>query len=493
MTIRSEVIPADRDPATGTDPAGCGEATVDEAVVTPSGAMELLSQAEVQRLHEIGHGEVYELFRRCALAVLNCDDRSDSAEEVYRRFPDFNIEIQRRTRGLRLRVTNAPAGAFVDGVMLNGVRDHLFAVLRDIVFVSSEMYRPLDNAVADYESIRIREQRPDEPGVIKNLVFDVLRNAGTMQPRQSPRLVVCWGGHAISREEYDYSKQVGYQLGLRGLDICTGCGPGAMKGPMKGATIGHAKQRIVGGRYIGISEPGIIAAESPNPIVNQLVVLPDIEKRLEAFVRLGHGIIVFPGGVGTLEEILFLLGTLMDEANRDIHVPLIFTEPKHSEGYFRRVEEFLVNALGESVRNYYEIIEDDAEAVAVAMKKGTGRVRRQRLRSRDAFYYNWLLTIPDAMKRPFDVSHESMAALQLDSSLPPGELAIQLRQAFSGIVAGNVKDRGVRLVREKGPFSLHGDPAIMQAMDALLESFVARGRMKLAADEYHPCYTISSS
>jgi hypothetical protein len=97
------------------------------------------------------------------------------------------------------------------------------------------------------------------------------------------------------------------------------------------------------------------------------------------------------------------------------------------------------------------------------------------------------------MKRPFEVDHESMAALKLDSSLPPGELAVNLRQAFSGIVAGNVKDKGVRLVREKGPFSLHGDPAIMQAMDGLLESFVARGRMKLAAHEYYPCYTISSS
>ncbi len=60
-----------------------------------------------------------------------------------------------------------------------------------------------------------------------------------------------------------------------------------MKGPMKGAAIGHAKQQIVRRRYIGITEPGIIAAEAPNPIVNALVILPDIEKRLEAFVRVG--------------------------------------------------------------------------------------------------------------------------------------------------------------------------------------------------------------
>ena len=37
---------------------------------------------------------------------------------------------------------------------------------------------------------------------------------------------------------------------------------------MKGATIAHAKQRRRRTRYIGITEPGIIAAESPKPIVN---------------------------------------------------------------------------------------------------------------------------------------------------------------------------------------------------------------------------------
>ena len=97
---------------------------------------------------------------------------------------------------------------------------------------------------------------------------------------------------------------------------------------MKGATIGHAKQRIRNGRYIGITEPGIIAAESPNPIVNSLVIMPDMEKRLEAFVRVGHGIVVFPGGVGTAEEILYLLGVLLHPDNAELPMPMIMTGPK---------------------------------------------------------------------------------------------------------------------------------------------------------------------
>jgi pyrimidine/purine-5'-nucleotide nucleosidase len=474
----------------------CKVLTMD-ASVSPSGSMELLSQKEVERLRKIGHGDIYELFRRCALAVLNCDDTSDSAEEVYKRYPDFSIEIVQRTRGIKLELKNAPACAFVDGVIMSGIREHLFAVLRDIVFVSSELYRPAESPEpsADqnggrFEAIRFPEHHPDSPAAISNLVFSVLRNADLLQPRVVPNLVVCWGGHAIGREEYDYSKAVGYQLGLRGLDICTGCGPGAMKGPMKGATIGHAKQRIRGGRYIGVSEPGIIAAESPNPIVNHLVVLPDIEKRLEAFVRMGHGIIVFPGGVGTLEEILFLLGTLMDEKNQDVYLPLIFTEPESSKGYFRMVDEFLVATLGEKVREYYIVIEHDPVRVARTMKDGVSRVGRSRRKSRDAYYYNWLLHIPEPMKHPFLVNHQSMSDIRLTSDLPAAELAVNLRRVFSGIVAGNVKDNGVRLVREHGPFVLSGEAAIMSAVDKLLRAFVEGGRMKLLRADYNPCYTI---
>ncbi len=65
-----------------------------------------------------------------------------------------------------------------------------------------------------------------------------------------------------------------------------------------------------------MTEPLIIAAEPPNPLVNELIIMPDIEKRLEAFVRIAHGIIIFPGGVGTAEELLNLLAILMNPARK---------------------------------------------------------------------------------------------------------------------------------------------------------------------------------
>ncbi len=49
---------------------------------------------------------------------------------------------------------------------------------------------------------------------------------------------------------------------------------------MKGAAVGHAQQRYKEGRFIGMTEPSIIAAEPPNPLVNELIIMPDIENVL---------------------------------------------------------------------------------------------------------------------------------------------------------------------------------------------------------------------
>jgi hypothetical protein len=83
-----------------------------------------------------------------------------------------------------------------------------------------------------------------------------------------------------------------------------------------------------------------------------------------------------------------------------------------------------------------------------------------------------------------------MAGLNLHRNQPPHRLAADLRRAFSGIVAGNVKEDGMRAIEQSGPFEIHGDRTIMQALDALLASFVAQQRMKLPGSRYVPCYRV---
>ena len=444
----------------------------------PVGSLEVLSKLEADQLRCSSEGGLYNLLRRCMLAVLKSGSNEDDAAAMLERYRDFSVGFIQPDRGLKLALIGAPQRAFVDGKMIRGIRELLFAVLRDIVYTRNEI---VDSGRFDLES----------SGGITDAVFHIVRNAGLLEIPAEVDLVVCWGGHAISRDEYDYTKLVGYELGLRGLNVCTGCGPGAMKGPMKGATIGHAKQRIRNGRYVGITEPGIIAAESPNPIVNSLVIMPDMEKRLEAFVRVGHGIVVFPGGVGTAEEILYLLGVLLHPDNRDQPMPMVMTGPASAESYFRKIDEFVGATLGPEAQQRYSIIIDDPSEVARKVHSSLSDVRDFRTEHGDAYYFNWRLAIDTEFQKPFKATHDSMSALEIHEDVPRHILAANLRRAFSGIVSGNVREDTAMLIGQRGPFEINGSASIMQLMDDLLAAFVEQKRMKISGGDYSPCYRVS--
>jgi len=448
------------------------------ARITPEHSLNVLSQWEASRLAQASDTKLYENFRRCALAVLNTGEKTDNTSEILEAYKDFSIQVIAQERGIKLEIHNAPASAFVDGEMIKGIKEHLFAVLRDLIYIDNELK---ENRNIDFST----------SSGITNGVFHIVRNAGVLKHNSDSNLIVCWGGHSIGEEEYQYTKKVGYELGLRGMDICTGCGPGAMKGPMKGATIAHSKQRRAG-RYLGITEPGIIAAESPNPIVNQLVIMPDIEKRLEAFVRTGHGIVVFPGGAGTAEEILYILGILLNPHNARVPLPLVFTGPRSAEAYFKQINEFIGATVGPHAQSLYKIIVDDPAAVAVYMKQKMADVQAFRRAAQDAYYFNWVLEVGGDFQKPFKPTHDNMRLLELHRQQAPHELAASLRKAFSGIVDGNVKEHGIRAVAEKGPYEIHGEKDVIEPLDALLRSFVAQKRMKIPTQEYIPCYRIVS-
>lgn len=448
--------------------------------ISPLGSMDLLSQLEVDMLKRTASSDLYRLFRNCSLAVLNSGSQTDSSKQLLSRYKTFDIHVLRRERGVKLELINPPEDAFVDGQIIRALQANLFAVLRDILFVHGQLVH----------NSRFQHINQANPIHITNLVFSILRNARTLHLDEDPNLIVCWGGHSISENEYLYARKVGSQLGLRELNICTGCGPGAMEAPMKGAAVGHAQQRYHSGRFIGLTEPSIIAAEPPNPLVNELVIMPDIEKRLEAFVRVAHGIIIFPGGAGTAEELLYLLGILMNPENSEQVLPLILTGPKESADYFRVLDEFIVNTLGDDARRHYIIIIDDPAEAARQMKKTMPLVKENRRNSGDAYSFNWSIRIAPELQLPFEPSHENMANLNLSLEQPAEKLAAALRQAFSGIVAGNVKEAGIQAIEQFGPYKLRGEPQIMKQMDCLLQGFVAQHRMKLPGTTYVPCYEI---
>ena len=149
-----------------------------DASVGPRGSLEMLSQSEIEVLLNQGQGGIHALFRKCALAVLNSGSDNDNAKELFERYSEFDVNVVRHPWGIRLQIKNAPAGAFVDGQMIRGIKEHLFAVLRDVVFIVHEVH----------SGSRFDLKNSTD---ITNAVFHVLRNARLLDRRIKPNLVVC--------------------------------------------------------------------------------------------------------------------------------------------------------------------------------------------------------------------------------------------------------------------------------------------------------------
>lgn len=181
---------------------------VQDARIYPRGGLDVLSRAEVARLRDASAGGMHELLRRCALAVLTSGSASDDPRAARDLYPDFDIQVAQQDRGVRIDLVNAPAMAFVDGEIIRGVAELLFAVVRDLAYMAIEMGPAYAAELESSEGIT-------------NAVFGLLRNARILNPGD-PNLVVCWGGHSISRDEYLYTKQVGYEQ-----DLLIGAGPAA--------------------------------------------------------------------------------------------------------------------------------------------------------------------------------------------------------------------------------------------------------------------------
>ena len=442
--------------------------------------LETLSPLEVRALARTAADErIHALMRRCALAVLNSAAEIDDVTVLLDTYNDFDLKVTSNAGGISVELFNVPRLAFVSyevrdekgrpGLshkLIEGLRQHIFAVIRDLVFIQNEV------------TLSNRHDLTKSQG-ITDAVFVILRNAGIFSKTGKHKVVTLWGGHAIGQDEYQFSLRLGNSLGLRFMDVITGCGPGAMRGPMEGAAIGHAMQRVSDGRYIGVTEPGIIASEAPNSIVDPLVIMPDIEKRLEAFVRLGQGIIIFPGGVGTMEEICYALGLLTHPENRGMPFPLILTGPDAAKKYWQTVHAFLVNMFGKGICKYYKVLVGDPERAARELNQGLLTVKQYRDKEQDSYFFNTRLHIPFALQRPFEPTHESVSAIKLTTDLKPHALAINLRRVFSALVGANVRPQAMAAIARRGPYELRGSAAILGELQTLLQKLAAQKRIHL--------------
>ena len=99
---------------------------IEHATITPPPSMPILSRSELDRLNASAHDPALrQLFRQCVLAVLNTGSDSDDPADLFSQYAAFRVLLVPTSRGILLELSQAPARAFVDGQLIEGIREHL--------------------------------------------------------------------------------------------------------------------------------------------------------------------------------------------------------------------------------------------------------------------------------------------------------------------------------------------------------------------------------
>jgi hypothetical protein len=262
-----------------------------------------------------------------------------------------------------------------------------------------------------------------------------------------------------------------------------------MEATFHGATDAYREERMPDAKCMGFTKKEIVQFEPPNIYNNPVVIFPTMEMRQEGYVRPAHGLVVLPGGAGTAEETFNFVSIFTNPANKHQHFPILFAGPETASGYFDAIDQFLQKVCGQRIRERYDIVlGNPAKAAGMMMKKVRDARKIRRSLGDDGPWYG-SLHFPEEVQRHFIQTHESVEALNLKrKGQSPHELMREVAKAFNAIVMGDgSSERVTKLVKERGPFRIHGDPDIRDAMKDFLERFRQEGRLVARKNE-EVCY-----
>jgi uncharacterized protein (TIGR00730 family) len=185
--------------------------------------------------------------------------------------------------------------------------------------------------------------------------------------------VAIFGSARIKKDDSVYKQiyKLGKMLGKRDIDIVTGGGAGLMEAANAGHKIGSRKTHA---KSIGLNIK-LPREQKANKHLDLKKEFAIFSKRLDEFMKLSNVVVVAPGGVGTLLELLYSWQLVQVEHIQNIPIILLggvwdgfgewLRKNPMKQGYFEREDLKLLFFT----RNFEEVIEIIDEAY-VEHKKG---------------------------------------------------------------------------------------------------------------------------
>ena len=154
---------------------------------------------------------------------------------------------------------------------------------------------------------------------------------------------------------YEESRKFGSLITQHGFGVITGGGPGIMEGANRGA-------KESGGKSIGVGielpfESGM------NPYVDKGVENRYFFTRKVMFLKYSKGFVIFPGGVGTLDE-LFETITLA-QTGHNVKYPIVLVGKEYWNGLVDWIKTQLVDGgmVSENDLDLFRLVDTAEEAV----------------------------------------------------------------------------------------------------------------------------------
>jgi len=158
-------------------------------------------------------------------------------------------------------------------------------------------------------------------------------------------------------KHYDMATKTAHEITKKGFGVITGGGPGIMKAANKGARLGEGKS--VG---LGINLP---FEQGPNEYVDPqyLIDFNYFFARKVMFVKYAQGFIVFPGGLGTLDE--FFEALTLIQTRKITRFPVILIGKDYWEGLIDWLKNTLLEqgTISPEDLNLFHLTDDYMEAV----------------------------------------------------------------------------------------------------------------------------------
>ena len=140
---------------------------------------------------------------------------------------------------------------------------------------------------------------------LRKTVEEYIRLEAELRTLEDTNFRVCIFGSARIRPQdrvYHLVFSLAQSLSQQGIDVVTGGGPGLMSAANRGVLAAKRKRAMSYGLPLDL--PSLI--EPANRHLDYASAHKRFSSRLDEFIRLSHAVVVAPGGIGTLLELMYV-------------------------------------------------------------------------------------------------------------------------------------------------------------------------------------------